>query len=249
MYILKVPNLWAFLWFNFAKIDTMTTAVFIDGAFFVKRLRHYLPKEQHHNAKIIADIAMSMALKHLKLRHGQNTQDDDLYRIFFYDCPPLEKKMHRPISKKAIDLSKSEEAIFRKALHQELIKKRKFALRLGRLSDFPGGWKLKPTVLSDLLKGKRQWENLTDEDFSIDIMQKGVDMRIGVDISTVTLKAQANRIILIAGDADFVPAAKLARREGVDFVLDAMHQNIPDDLFEHIDGLWTTFSKPKTKEN
>lgn len=226
----------------------MTTAIFIDGAFFVKRLRHYLPKEQHHNAKEMANIAMNMALRHLRLRQGQNTEDDDLYRIFFYDCPPLEKKMHRPISKKSIDLSKSDEAIFRKALHQELIKKRKFALRLGRLSDYHGGWKLKPAVLSDLLKHKRQWESLTDDDFSIDIMQKGVDMRIGVDISTVTLIGQANRIILIAGDADFVPAAKLARREGVDFILDAMHQKIPEDLFEHIDGLWTTFNKPKSKE-
>lgn len=225
----------------------MTTAIFIDGAFFVKRLRHHLPKELHHDAKNMASIAMNMALRHLKLRQGQQSQDDDLYRIFFYDCPPLEKKMHRPITKQAIDLSKSDEAIFRKALHQELIKKRKFALRLGRLSDYHGGWRLKPAVLNDLLKNKRQWDSLTDDDFTIDIMQKGVDMRIGVDISTVTLKSQANRIVLIAGDADFVPAAKLARREGVDFILDAMHQNIPEDLFEHIDGLWTTFTKPKPK--
>lgn len=219
----------------------MTTAVFIDGAFFVKRLRHYLPKEEHYNAPKIADIAMTMALKHLKLRQGKHRSDDELYRVFFYDCPPLEKKMHRPISKTALDLSKSNEAIFRKTLHKELIKKRKFALRLGRLSDYNGGWKLKPAVFNDLLKQKRQWSELTDDDFVIDITQKGVDMRIGVDITSVTLKAQANRIILIAGDADFVPASKLARREGVDFILDPMHQAIPDDLFEHIDGLWSTF--------
>lgn len=66
-------------------------------------------------------------------------------------------------------------------------------------------------------------------------------MRIGVDITSVTLKNQANRIVLIAGDADFVPASKLARREGADFILDPMHQAIPDDLFEHIDGLWNAF--------
>ena len=68
-------------------------------------------------------------------------------------------------------------------------------------------------------------------------MQKGVDMRIGVDISSMAFKKQVNQIILIAGDSDFVPAAKLARREGIDFILDPMGNHIPDDLFEHIDGV------------
>lgn len=72
-------------------------------------------------------------------------------------------------------------------------------------------------------------------------------MPIGVDITAVSLKMQANRIVLIAGDADFVPAAKLARREGV-FIVDAMHQPICDDLFEHIDGLWTTYHAKQKKE-
>lgn len=46
-----------------------------------------------------------------------------------------------------------------------------------------------------------------------------------------------NKIILIAGDSDFVPAAKLARIHGIDFVLDALHNNIDESLHEHIDGL------------
>ena len=44
-------------------------------------------------------------------------------------------------------------------------------------------------------------------------------------------------IVIIAGDSDFVPAAKLARREGIDFILDPMGANIDPTLFEHIDGL------------
>ncbi|CAM5206424.1 hypothetical protein OURE66S_01060 [Oligella ureolytica] len=42
---------------------------------------------------------------------------------------------------------------------------------------------------------------------------------------------------MIAGDSDFVPAAKLARVNGVDFILDAMRNPIEPSLFEHIDGL------------
>ena len=49
---------------------------------------------------------------------------------------------------------------------------------------------------------------------------------------------------LVAGDSDFVPAAKLARREGIDFILDPLWQDVNDDLHEHIDGLQSGLPKP-----
>lgn len=70
-------------------------------------------------------------------------------------------------------------------------------------------------------------------------------MKIGVDIATLTLKKLVNKIILIAGDSDFVPAAKLARDEGVDFVLDPMWSPIKDELYEHIDGLKSVCPRPE----
>lgn len=81
----------------------------------------------------------------------------------------------------------------------------------------------------------------------LDLRQKGVDMRIGLDIASITLKRLASTIILVAGDADFVPAAKLARREGVQFILDPLWQSVANDLFEHIDGLQTVLKKPGKK--
>ena len=75
-------------------------------------------------------------------------------------------------------------------------------------------------------------------------------MRIGVDISSLAFKRQVNQIILISGDSDFVPAAKQARREGIDFILDPMRSTIKDDLFEHIDGIRTpTLYKKKQDES
>ena len=68
--------------------------------------------------------------------------------------------------------------------------------------------------------------------------QKGIDMKIGIDIASLALKRFVDKIVLISGDSDFVPAAKLARREGIDFVLDPMHSShVENNLFEHIDGL------------
>ena len=68
-------------------------------------------------------------------------------------------------------------------------------------------------------------------------------MRIGLDIASLAYKKQVDQIILIAGDSDFVPAAKLARREGIDFILDPMWASIKDSLFEHIDGLRSNWGK------
>ena len=81
--------------------------------------------------------------------------------------------------------------------------------------------------------------DLTENDFTLNIEQKGVDMRIGVDIASMAFKQQVNKIVLISGDSDFVPAAKLARREGIDFVLDSMGAAIRPSLNEHIDGLFS----------
>lgn len=55
-------------------------------------------------------------------------------------------------------------------------------------------------------------------------------------------------IVLVSGDSDFVPAAKLARREGIDFVLDPLWQQINADLFEHIDGLQSGLPKPNKNQ-
>ena len=74
--------------------------------------------------------------------------------------------------------------------------------------------------------------------------QKGVDMRIGTDIASITLKRQAQTIILVSGDSDFVTASKLARREGVKIVLDPLWRQINDDLLEHIDVLRSGYPRP-----
>ena len=92
---------------------------------------------------------------------------------------------------------------------------------------------LRPGVLKDLCTGKRS----TDRDVRLNINQKGVDMRIGLDIASLVERDLVTQIILISGDSDFVPAAKYARRRGVDFVLDPMWHPVSASLNEHVDGI------------
>lgn len=126
---------------------------------------------------------------------------------------------------------------------KELKHQRKFALRLGRLAEEQAHFNIKPEIMRKLITGTLTVDALTEKDFSLSISQKGVDMRIGVDISSLAFKKLVDRIILISGDSDFVPAAKQARREGIDFILDPMRSPIKDDLYEHIDGIRTKAPK------
>lgn len=218
----------------------MSTAILIDGGYFVKRFRAIEPNNIY-NADRASELAFRWSLAHLK---ESDNRKHELYRIFFYDCPPIEKKMHNPLSKLCIDFSKSPEAVFRKQLHKNLLKKRKLALRLGHLSEFTS-WTISGELLDQILKGKKDIATLTASDLSLNVRQKGVDMRIGIDISSLALKHQVDQIILVAGDADFVPAAKLARREGIDFILDPMWSSVPRGLNEHVDGIRSVCPKPK----
>lgn len=120
-------------------------------------------------------------------------------------------------------------------------------MRLGVLDD-RNKWIIKPSKTKELLNGAIQISDLTENDVQFDFSQKMVDMKIGLDIASITLKKQVDQIILIAGDSDFVPAAKLARREGIDFLLDPKWNPIKPNLFEHIDGLHSTFKQQKLEK-
>lgn len=91
-----------------------------------------------------------------------------------------------------------------------------------------------------------QWREVEANEHAVqlELRQKGVDMRIGLDIASMTLKKQVDTIVLVAGDSDFVPAAKLARREGVEFIVDPMWQKVRDDLYEHVDGIISVMERP-----
>jgi uncharacterized LabA/DUF88 family protein len=226
--------------FSFLRHCSLTlTAILVDAAFFLKRAARIYG---HQTPEAAAKQLHRIALDHLNDDHGQRVAR--LYRIYVYDAPPAQWRGHGPISKLAIDYGRSDLAQWRRAFHQYLRSLRKVALRLGNIPTTQAHWQIKQDVLKALLSGRREWASIVDDDFRLDLRQKGVDMRIGLDIASLAYKDQINQLVLISGDSDFVPAAKLARREGVDFVLDPMWSAIRPDLHEHIDGLKSTCPKP-----
>ena len=217
------------------------TAILVDGGFYRRRAQIVLGTK---SAKERAD-ELEMYCK----RHITRKERSVLYRIFYYDCPPSSKKLFHPFLKEQVDLGKSELYMWTNDFLNELKKKRKFAIRLGKLAEEQAYYTLKPDVVKTLFNGNKRLEDVTENDFSISISQKGVDMKIGLDIASLAYKHQVDQIILISGDSDFVSAAKLARREGIDFILDPLGAHIKPDLFEHIDGLRTCDSLYLQKSN
>ncbi|MGL6348630.1 MAG: NYN domain-containing protein [Aeromonas sp.] len=219
-------------------MTSLKIAVLVDGDFFLKRRRHLLNgKGVSHSPADVAKDLHTYALRHV----GEGHQ---LYRIFYYDADPLKKKVHNPITHQAIDFEKSDLFKFRTAFFEELRSLRKMALRLGKLTDW-NRWQLPNEVIKKLCAGTLTWDQLTGEEFTYDVRQKGVDSRIAVDIASMAYKKQVDRIVLIAGDSDFIPAAKLARREGIDFILDPLHHHTQPELSEHIDGKQSKQLGPK----
>lgn len=218
----------------------MKTAILVDGGFYRRRAQIMLGEK--------SAVDRAKELENYCRRHlvEKNQPHHDLYRIFYYDCPPMTKKVYHPFLKQQVDFSKSDLYSWMESFLDELKHRRKFALRMGKLADSQACYTLRPDVVKKLCNGRIQLEDLTESDFMITVDQKGVDMKIGLDIASMSYKKQVDQIVLISGDSDFVSAAKLARREGIDFVLDPLGAPIKPDLFEHIDGLRTCDNAYKT---
>lgn len=215
----------------------MKTAILVDGGFYRRRAQILVGEK---TAEERAKELDSYCRRHLT---EKNQRPHELYRIFYYDCPPMEKKVYHPFLKHQIDFSKSDLYAWMTQFLDELKKHRKFALRMGKLADTQACYTLRPEIVKKLCNGSKKIDELEEKDFMISVEQKGVDMKIGLDIASLAYKKQVDQIVLISGDSDFVSAAKLARREGIDFVLDPLGAPIKPDLFEHIDGLRTCDSK------
>jgi uncharacterized LabA/DUF88 family protein len=260
-------------------------AVLIDGGFFLKRLPKLVEARYCTTPLQVAEAARHLCKRHVqRIAHSSDASNseiiwlDHVYRLFYYDAEPYDGVSHHPILNRQIEFGKTETADFRRDLFTELRRKRKFALRLGKVTKMCD-WRLAPRITPQVRRVERwikqlkatvgnevataqideiqlrewqqiirAWQEIREHDVNLELRQKGVDMRIGLDIASMTLKRQVDTIVLVTGDSDFVPAAKLARREGVEFLLDPLWQQVSDDLSEHVDGVTSVFPRPVIEE-
>ena len=210
-------------------------AILLDGGFLTKKLKTRLGR--HPNADDI--VSECDRLRNLPL-----VSDYELLRIYYYDAHPCSESTAHPVSKRAYRLATTERYRQSQSLFDQLVLKPHFALRMGEVILSPDKWTLNPRVAKELIKVPRP---LTDEDFKLDASQKGVDLRIGMDMARLALREMVRAIIVVTGDSDFVPAFKFVRREGVKVILEPLGHNTRLDLRQHADIVLETenhFSEP-----
>lgn len=194
-------------------------AMLLDGGFLRRKLGN---AQSPATARTISEFASSV--QQLPCLNGMR-----LHRIYYYDAKPLEGVVTVPLGGGQRDFSTSELAAKNRRILSELLREPFFALRFGELSH--DGWHLKARI-----QGRPgPTVQLSAADFQPTIRQKGVDMRIGLDIASLTLKKQADAIVLVTADSDFIPAMKFARREGAQLFLVTLGHGVKEGMREHAD--------------
>lgn len=194
--------------------------ILFDGGFFWQRFKSI------HKKNPTPDDVINTSKKIMELVQ-EKTQDDTkdiLVRIYYYDCYPFNGKIKMPKEgdgkkKEYQEVDFSNTIGYTKKIDflDKLKVKERVALRLGELS-FTG---LKQDIYSGKLKP--------------DFKQKSVDMKFGLDIATMANKHTIDKIVLVAGDSDFIAPIKHARIEGLQVYLYPMGNHIKENLRTHCD--------------
>ena len=213
-----------------------TVVMIVDGGHLRKSLEF-----DHKNPN--PDLPILNAENINRILHNCVTDDEDLQRIYYYDCAPFTGRFHdqypglghkkerafaiyesdlrerirqgskfhiiNPIIKpteaypEIPSTEMAEKTVWRisdksERILRELGQKDLFVVRLGRMT----------------FKGWAESTTKSGPKYYPDVQQKGVDMLIGIDIAVIAMSDQANKIIFVTGDTDFVPALEFARGAG-----------------------------------
>ena len=139
-----------------------------------------------------------------KIAHACALSDEEIYRVLYYDCAPFQGTATLPIS------GTKKTFVGADAWLHELSRKDYFAVRRGIL-------KFRGYVLTKIPYTPRG--PLKDSDFKPSFEQKGVDMRIGLDMAIFSSNRAVDIIVLLTNDTDCIPAMKHARRSGIQIAL------------------------------
>ena len=184
-------------------------AILLDGGFVVKTLQdrngHFPSAEE-----IVAETD--------QIKRAEALAGYDLFRIYYYDAPPpLSAEIVNPLDNSALN-----NPTYPQRLHllQALEMAPNFAIRKGETKFY--GWNVRKNAVTKI-KANPNYV-LKPRDLVPDIKQKGVDLKIGLDIALLSLRQFVQVIVVVTNDSDFVPAFKFARREGMRVFFDNLGQ-------------------------
>lgn len=193
----------------------MKVAVLIDGAFLRKKYKQAFKQNltPHDTEKFV-----KRSLEFL----GFSAVD---YRAYFYECRPCGKKTQLPVSKKEFCFDSTPQFRDGNALLDGIAALDYFAVREGQIMF--SGWALRKKCYDQ--------QPHTDDSFAPCLSQKGVDMKIGLDVAWISYEKTFDRIVLVTADSDFIPAIKVARRGGIFVHLLTLNHGVMESLSKNAD--------------
>lgn len=157
-----------------------------------------------------------------KFAHACKAADEDIFRVLYYDCAQYSGTVKLPVS------GNDQTFVANDAWLHALSYKDLFAVRRGVLK-FRG---YVPRVRPNPKAGAAPKTTFTDADFK----QKGVDMRIGLDVAAYSASKAVDRIVLVSADTDCIPALKYGRKAGLQTVLvQPESAHLAPELLAHAD--------------
>lgn len=185
-------------------------AIFVDGGHLRACARR---AHQPYTAAFILRVAKALL-----------ASDEELFRIQYFDCEPFQGSVKMPVS------GTSKTYPGNSSLLTDLSREELVAVRRGVLK-FRGWERTRAS-----LKVGAGANALTDADFKPRWEQKGVDLRLGLDMVTMTETRAVDVIVLLTGDTDMIPAMKLVRGRGLQLAgVDLPNGKIVPELKPHLD--------------
>jgi len=192
-------------------------SIYIDGG----HLRSYAKKaKQTYDSALIVKVAKSC------INAGEN-----LFRIIYYDSPPYIGTVDNPVSGTTTTFNKPQ-TLLNNLGEQEYVAVRKGVIKFR-------GWERTQASLkahAEAAKNGHPPPALTDADFQPRFEQKGVDLRIGLDMVSNAVTQKNDLMILMTGDTDLIPALKIVRSHGVQVCgVNLPNYKIISELKHHLD--------------
>lgn len=190
--------------------------ILIDGG----HLRSYAAKaSQTYTPQLVMNVAKNCLVS-----------GESLFRVIYYDCDPFSGTVKNQISG-TIKTFTPRHSFLNQLAQQEFVAVRKGVLKFR-------GWNRTDASLkahAAAAAAGNPAPALTDNDFRPNFEQKGVDLRIGLDMINNHLNSN-DLMILITGDTDLIPALKIVRTKGIQVAgVNLPNYQIIPELKYHLD--------------
>ncbi len=139
------------------------------------------------------------------------------FRTYVYDCPPHQSN---PPTEEQMKLKSGFDSF-----RYNIARLPRFEFRTGRLQ----------------LQRNEDGDVLFKKDGKTPLLrQKGVDMALGIDVARLAATKQIQKVVIVAGDSDFIPAIFAAKQEGALVTLYYTTDSyLHDSLYESCDDRYT----------